>query len=153
MKCTDVLYQYFLLTSKSLFWSHWYVFNIHIKSRSGSGQLMPAWLWVPLRKQCQAVEGQEWDQAMSSSSEKEEDMEKTPDSDSLLACETRQPNKAGELSEGMKTLRRNTEPKERNKDKCKTHRCLFCFARVRGYYPDTPAFPEVASGRVGGATG
>lgn len=41
---------------------------------------------VPLRKQCQAVEGQEWDQAMSSSSEKDEDMEKTPDSDSLLAC-------------------------------------------------------------------
>lgn len=41
---------------------------------------------VPLRKQCQAVEGQEWDQAMSSSSENDEDIEKTPDSDSLLAC-------------------------------------------------------------------
>ena len=42
-------------------------------------------VFSPLRKQCQAVEGQEWDQAMSSSSEKEEDIEKTPDSDSLLA--------------------------------------------------------------------
>ena len=41
---------------------------------------------VPFRKQYQAVEGQEWDQAMSSSSEKDEDIEKTPDSDSLLAC-------------------------------------------------------------------
>lgn len=75
-----------LIDKKIIFWSRWYVFNIHIKSRSGEGQLMLAWLWVPLRKQCQAVEGQEWDQAMSSSSEKEEDMEKTPDSDSLLAC-------------------------------------------------------------------
>lgn len=43
-------------------------------------------VYIPLRKQCQAVEGQEWDQAMSSSSEKDEDIEKTPDSDSLLAC-------------------------------------------------------------------
>lgn len=108
-----------LLILTSFFWSHWYVFNIHIKSWPGSGQLMPAWLWVPLRKQCQAVEGQEWDQAMSSSSEKEEDMEKTPDSDSLLACETRQPNKASELSEGMKKLRRNTEPKNETKTNAK----------------------------------
>lgn len=47
---------------------------------------MVIFIYTPLRKQCQAVVGQEWDQAMSSSSEKEEDIEKTPDSDSLLAC-------------------------------------------------------------------
>lgn len=43
----------------------------------------------PLRKQYQAVEGQECDQAMSSSSENDEDIEKTPDSDSLLAWFTK----------------------------------------------------------------
>ncbi len=39
---------------------------------------------LPFRKQCQAVEGQEWDHPMSSSSDRD-DMQKT-DSDSLLAC-------------------------------------------------------------------
>lgn len=43
-------------------------------------------IYAPFRKQCQAVEGQEWDHAMSSSSENDDDIEKTPDSDSLLAC-------------------------------------------------------------------
>ena len=52
----------------------------------GCIQHVRVYVKVPLRKQCQAVEGQEWDQAMSSSSENEEDIEKTPLSDSLLAC-------------------------------------------------------------------
>lgn len=40
--------------------------------------------YLPFRKQCQTVEGQEWHHPRSSSSESD-DMQKIPDSDSLFA--------------------------------------------------------------------
>lgn len=77
------------------------------------------------------MEGQVWDQAMSSSSENDEDIEKTPDSDSLLACCTTN----APLTSG-----------EHNNDRTVGSGGL-------GDYPDTSALPEVASGRVGCTAG
>lgn len=74
---------------------------------------------LPFRKQCQAVEGQEWDHPRSSSSDRD-DMQKMPDSDSLLACKThiKQPQMyvlyaiySSTLSQGLKlTVNKITAP-------------------------------------------
>lgn len=57
-------------------------------------------------------------------------------------------NKLTEMIHWTKTYPKKTEQELTRK----RTRCLLGFVTVGGDYPDTPAFPEVASGRVGGAT-